>query len=133
MLDTFQQFFLTSVVSLLGCRQDFAWVGASTGSMSVYGGSGGIFPREILKNQVVVVHVSCIVRVILTLTLRLSGPLRCVRGCGRTHRTPPPCLPPCLVSFFLKCTPNAFNKRRVLLRQLLYPKENFSDLNGRSG
>ena len=40
--------------------QDFAWVGASAGSVSVQRGPGGIFPREILKNQVVEVHFSFI-------------------------------------------------------------------------
>ena len=70
-------------VRMQGGRQDFAWVGASTGTMSVLGASGGIFPREILKNQVVDVHFSCILRIILTLPLRLSGPLRRVRGSGQ--------------------------------------------------
>ena len=89
-----------------GRRQDVARVGASTRSMNVKGGSGGIFPREILKNQVVEVHFSCILRVILTLPLRLSGPLRrarahaCVFGGGGTHAHPPPPLPTAL-SFVL--------------------------------
>ena len=39
-------------------------------------GSRGIFPLEILKNQVVEVHFSGIQRFILTFPLRLSGPLR---------------------------------------------------------
>ena len=30
--------------------------------MNVQGGSGGLFPREILKNQVVEVHFFCILR-----------------------------------------------------------------------
>ena len=41
-----------------------------------------------LKTQVVEVHFSCILRVILTLPLRLSGPLWRVTGCRRTYRTP---------------------------------------------
>ena len=48
-----------------------------------------------LKNQVVEVHFSCTLSVILTLPLRLSGPLRCAMGCGCSHRTPA-CLRPCL-------------------------------------
>ena len=45
------------------------------------GGSGGtcIFPQEILKNEVVEVHISCILRVILTFTPRQSRPLQHVR------------------------------------------------------
>ena len=68
--------------TMQGHRQDFAWVGASAGNMSVWGGGGDpggiICPWEILKNQVVEVHFSCILRVILTLPLRLSRPLRSV-------------------------------------------------------
>ena len=41
-------------------------------------------------SQVGEVHFSCILIVILTLPLRLSEPLRRVRGCGRPYRTPPP-------------------------------------------
>ena len=47
-------------------RQDFAWVGVSVGSVSVKWGPGGIFSREIWKNRVVEVHISCILTVIRT-------------------------------------------------------------------
>ena len=67
-----------------GCRQALAWVGASAGCMRDLGGSWCTFTREILKTQVVEVHFSCILRVIFTLPLRLSGPLRRVTECRRT-------------------------------------------------
>ena len=57
---------------------------------------GYIFP-EILKRQVVEVHFFCILRFILTLPLRLSGPLRHVRGADAPIS--PLCLRPCLLSF----------------------------------
>ena len=52
------------------------------------------------KKKVVEVHFSCILTVILTLPLRLSGPLLCMRGCRRTL----PAFGPCTdinVTFFL--------------------------------
>ena len=63
--------------------QDFAWVGVGARSKSVWGGSGGIFLWEILKNQFVEVHFSCILRDILTFLRRLSRPLWHLRGASQ--------------------------------------------------
>ena len=102
-------------------RQDFAWVGASTGSMSAWGGSGRIFPREILKNQDVEVHFSCILRVILTLPLRLSGPLWRERGCGRTYLPVPLCLRPWLRVYLIEILPISLARKR---RRIQFRKKN---------
>ena len=55
-----------------------------------------------LKNQVVEVHFSRLLRVNLTLPLRLSGRLRPVRVCGRTYHPPPPPPPPTLPTALIR-------------------------------
>ena len=72
--------------------------------------SGGIFPREMLKNQFAEVRFSCIPRVISTLPPRLSGPLRRARGCGWDAYIAPPCLRP---SPFRRCFPLPFPTLRL--------------------
>ena len=80
-----------------GLRQEFAWVGASTGGVSALGDPGAFFPENY---EVVEALISNIFRVIVTLTPKLGRPLWPMiagegwgvggGGGGHTHHIPLP-------------------------------------------